>query len=77
MSLATMKQMKHSSAATRTYAHVTSSRYEHPSRYMNSMSNGSAMPLELETHWSWNNPLNIIPALLVAFFLLALVAMLI
>ncbi|MBA3945724.1 MAG: hypothetical protein H0X37_14295 [Herpetosiphonaceae bacterium] len=36
---------------------------------------GSHMPLDTKPHWRWNNPLNIIPLLVVAAMVLALVAL--
>ncbi len=36
---------------------------------------GSHMPLETSPHWRWNNPLNVIPLLIVVTVALALVAL--
>lgn len=33
---------------------------------------GSHMPIDTEVHWTWRNPLNILPALLVLVFLIAI-----
>lgn len=38
---------------------------------------GSRMPLDTEIHWSWSNPLNIFPAILLLFVLAALIGALI
>jgi hypothetical protein len=35
---------------------------------------GSHMPLDIDSHWDWRNPLNIIPALILLLFVIALVA---
>lgn len=35
---------------------------------------GSHMPLDTEAHWSWRNPLNIIPAMMMLLTVIALVA---
>lgn len=78
MSLITMNHMKSTDTTTSTFARsAATSRYEHPSRYENRMGDGSAMPLDTEIHWTWDNPLNIIPALIVLFLLLALIAILV
>jgi hypothetical protein len=38
---------------------------------------GSHMPLDIEPHWSWRNPLNILPAIILLFTLLAIIGALI
>ena len=35
---------------------------------------GSHMPLDTDAHWDWRNPLNIIPAVILLLFVIALVA---
>jgi len=35
---------------------------------------GSHMPLDIDSHWDWRNPLNIIPGLILLLFVIALVA---
>ena len=35
---------------------------------------GSHMPLDVDMHWDWRNPLNIIPAMMVLLIVIALVA---
>lgn len=34
---------------------------------------GSHMPIDTETHWTWRNPLNILPALVLLFFVIGIV----
>lgn len=34
---------------------------------------GSHMPLDVEPHWSWRNPLNILPGIILLFTLLAII----
>ena len=36
---------------------------------------GSHMPLDTSIHWEWNNPLNILPALILVFLAVAIIAM--
>jgi hypothetical protein len=36
---------------------------------------GSHMPIDTGIHWEWRNPLNILPALILLFLLIDLVAM--
>ena len=38
---------------------------------------GSHMPLDTEAHWSWRNPLNSIPAMILLLIVIALVAALV
>lgn len=45
---------------------------DHPARRA---AGGSHMPLDTEIHWTWRNPLNLIPAALLLVLLLALVGM--
>ena len=35
---------------------------------------GSHMPLDIDIHWEWRNPLNLIPAMILLLIVLALVA---
>lgn len=35
---------------------------------------GSHMPLDIDAHWDWRNPLNVIPAMVLLLFVIALVA---
>jgi hypothetical protein len=35
---------------------------------------GSHMPLDIDAHWDWRNPLNLIPAMILLLFIVALVA---
>ena len=35
---------------------------------------GSHMPLDIDAHWDWRNPLNVIPAMLLLLIVIALVA---
>lgn len=34
---------------------------------------GSHMPIDTEAHWNWRNPLNILPVLVLLFFLIGIV----
>jgi len=43
-------------------------------RFTTSTIFGSRMPLDLDAHWDWRNPLNIIPAIVLLLFVIALVA---
>jgi hypothetical protein len=38
---------------------------------------GSHMPLDIQMHWDWRNPLNIIPAFVALMFVLGVIGMLI
>ena len=38
----------------------------------NAFPHGSHMPLDIEPRWTWRNPLNLIPATLIAAIILAL-----
>ncbi|HEX9370442.1 MAG TPA: hypothetical protein VF897_05525 [Roseiflexaceae bacterium] len=38
---------------------------------------GSHMPLDVEIHWNWRNPLNIIPAFVLLLAIIALVALIV
>ena len=38
---------------------------------------GSHMPLDTQMHWSWSNPLNIIPAFIALLFVLMLIELMI
>jgi hypothetical protein len=35
---------------------------------------GSHMPLDIDAHWDWRNPLNVIPAMVLLLIVIALVA---
>ena len=35
---------------------------------------GSHMPIDIDAHWSWNNPLNVIPAMILLLVVIVLVA---
>jgi hypothetical protein len=35
---------------------------------------GSHMPLDIDAHWEWRNPLNIIPAIVLLLIVIAMVA---
>jgi hypothetical protein len=37
--------------------------------------NGSHMPIDTAIHWEWRNPLNILPALILVFLVIAVIAM--
>ena len=36
---------------------------------------GSHMPIDTGIHWEWRNPLNVLPALILVFFAIAVIAM--
>jgi hypothetical protein len=38
---------------------------------------GSHMPLDIQMHWDWRNPLNIIPAFMILLFVLTVIGLLI
>lgn len=38
---------------------------------------GSHMPLDTQMHWSWSNPLNIIPAFIALLFVLMLIGLMV
>ncbi len=58
--------------------HRRTSRYESKEWCMNTYnSNGSHMPLDTRSHWSWENPLIVFPFLIILFTLVALVAIVI
>ena len=40
-------------------------------RFASSAASGSHMPLDIETHWEWSNPLNVIPALVLLLVIIA------
>jgi hypothetical protein len=48
-------------------------RFEDPLRSGIGMDAGSDMPIDAEIHWSWRNPLNILPALVLIVFVYALI----
>ncbi len=51
-------------------------RTRHPENYFNTgMVYGSHMPLDIDIHWHWRNPLNIVPASILLLLALALGAM--
>lgn len=49
--------------------------YERGERYGPAINHGSHMPLDTGVHWEWRNPLNILPALMLLFVALALIAL--
>lgn len=65
-------------ARTRTGAPHGSSRpanaYERNERLSNNRL-GSHMPIDTTIHWEWHNPLNILPALILLFLTIAVIAM--
>jgi hypothetical protein len=46
-------------------------------RYVSTSPSGSHMPLDIDMHWDWSNPLNIIPAFLVLLFLITAVGLIV
>lgn len=52
----------------------TTSVYERNER-LGSDRRGSHMPIDATIHWEWNNPLNILPALILVFLAIAVLAM--
>lgn len=48
-------------------------RYEQPDRFWRTDRRGSHMPIDADVHWDWRNPLNIIPAMLLAVAGIAIV----
>ena len=51
-------------------------RTRHPENYFNTGTvYGSHMPLDIDIHWHWRNPLNIVPASILLLLALALGAM--
>jgi hypothetical protein len=53
------------------------SRYENPLGYGLGTSYGSHTPLDIEPHWDWRNPLNVIPAIILLIVALAIIAILV
>lgn len=53
------------------------SRFERMGDYLMGSSSGSRMPLDTGIHWSWRNPLNVIPALLLLCALIGIIGMLV
>ena len=51
-----------------------SSRYERNERSSHER-RGSHMPIDTAIHWEWSNPLNILPALILVFMVVAVIAM--
>ncbi len=49
--------------------------YERSERYGAGDNHGSHMPLDTGIHWEWRNPLNLLPALMLLFMVLALIAL--
>lgn len=43
-------------------------------RFASNSASGSHMPLDLDLHWDWANPLNVIPAFVILLFVIATVA---
>lgn len=50
-----------------------STRFERHENVRTSAIYGSHMPIDTEAHWTWRNPLNILPALLLVFFLIGII----
>jgi hypothetical protein len=46
-------------------------------RFVSNSSSGSHMPLDLDMHWEWSNPLNIIPAFALLLVIIAAVALIV
>ena len=46
-------------------------------RFASNTPAGSHMPLDVDTHWDWSNPLNIIPAFVALLFLITIVALIV
>lgn len=54
----------------------TTSRYESKEWCMNAYNtNGSHMPLDTRTHWSWENPLILFPLLIAFLTVIAVLAL--
>jgi hypothetical protein len=52
---------------------TTPTRYKRQNHSQASDLRCSHMPLDIEIHWNWRNPLNLIPALIVALLLIAVI----
>lgn len=46
--------------------------YERQENVRTSTIQGSHMPLDTDAHWTWRNPLNILPAMLIFFLLIGI-----
>jgi hypothetical protein len=46
-------------------------------RFVSNSPSGSHMPLDIDPHWDWSNPLNIIPALVLLLVIIAAVALIV
>jgi len=57
--------------------HSTAAREDLVERFSSGAIFGSHMPLDIEAHWNWRNPLNIIPATILLLIVIALVAALV
>ena len=49
------------------------SRFERQENIRTSVLFSAAMPLDVEAHWTWRNPLNIIPAFMLLVLLIAII----
>jgi hypothetical protein len=54
--------------------HFLPSAYER-SQHSTSDRRGSHMPIDTDIHWEWRNPLNILPALILAVIVIDVIAM--
>jgi hypothetical protein len=45
--------------------------------FMSNTPFGSHMPLDIQMHWNWRNPLNVIPALMLVLFVLSVVGLIV
>jgi hypothetical protein len=54
---------------------MTPPRYESQSHFKAGELRGSHMPIDTDIHWTWRNPLNSIPALIVLLLLIAVMGM--
>ena len=46
-------------------------------RFAANSASGSHMPLDIEMHWDWRNPLNIIPAFVLLVVIITVVALIV
>ena len=46
-------------------------------RYASNASSGPHMPLDLDIHWQWSNPLNVFPAFALLLVIIAAVALIV
>jgi hypothetical protein len=54
--------------------HTAAAREELIERFTTGTIFGSHMPLDIDAHWDWRNPLNVIPAMVLLLIVIALVA---